>query len=82
MATDPLFQFQFDRLTLWRDGNKAVVSLCINGRWLRLVEADCRTLFFEEIESDSLRQVSRTNRDVTRRHRRNHERPVRLEAAE
>lgn len=82
MATDPLFQFHFDRLTLWRDGNKAVVSLCINGRWLRLVEADCREMFFEEIRCEALRLVSRSDRDMRRRRRRNHERPVRLEAAE
>lgn len=80
---DPLYQCRFDSLVLWRDGNRAVVSICIAGRWVRLMACDCRGNFYEEVSSDGLRQASRADRDKRRTMRRNDQRPLRtLEAAE
>lgn len=48
------------RLVLWRDGNLAVVSIKLGGYWLRVAEADCREMFFEDVTPDELAAVSRT----------------------
>jgi len=54
----PVIAFRLCELTLWRDGNLAVVTLNIQGKAIRILEADCRTMFYESVDADALRQLS------------------------
>jgi len=65
------FQFRCEAMTLWRDGNQAVVSAKIGGRWVRLVAADCRGIFNVEVPGPRLREVSRDDYMTARRRRHN-----------
>ena len=71
------FQLKLNALTLWRDGQKAVVSMTINGRSVRILEADCRTMFFETAGPELLKELSWEDYTARRRARRRQ-----LEAAE
>jgi hypothetical protein len=78
--TSGKIQLKCNELILWRDGHKAVVTLTINGRSVRILEADCREMFFETADADVLRESSRV--DYTARRRRRKGNVVTLEAAE
>lgn len=84
MTAPPKFQFKCNALTLWRDGHRAVVTLTINGRSVRILEADCRTMFFETADPELLKDLSREDFLALRRMRHNLNRPRgdELEAAE
>jgi hypothetical protein len=60
--TKERFALKFEALTLWRDGNLAVVSVSINGRWVRVLSADVRELFFEDCDAETLRALSLADR--------------------
>jgi hypothetical protein len=79
--TSAKIQFKCNELILWRDGHKAVVTLTINGRSVRILEADCREMFYETANADMLREASRQD-DLARRRRRKKGDVAMLEAAE
>ena len=76
-----MFQFRCEGVTLWRDGNLAVVSINVGGRWLRLVEADCRELFHEEASAATMRDLSREDFMGRRSRPTSNKRPPRRPAA-
>jgi len=43
----PGYQVELDGCCLWRDGARAVVSLKLNGRWVRVAEAPAHGIFNE-----------------------------------
>lgn len=75
MTKQSKFQFRCNELVLWRDGQKAVVTLTINGRSVRILEADCREIFFETAGADMLRELSRVDYLARRKGRSRHARP-------
>lgn len=77
MTSDPPFQLRkLEGLTLWRDGHMAVVTLTLGGRAVRILEADCREMFFEEIGAGVLRELSRDDFMARRANKRNDSRPI------
>lgn len=75
MTRQSKFQFRCNELILWRDGHTAVVTLTINGRSVRILEADCREMFFETASADMLRELSRVDYLARRKGRSRRARP-------
>ena len=51
----PLYRVSLEGAALWRDGRRAVVSLKVDGLWLRILEADAEGMFHVEQSADGLR---------------------------
>jgi hypothetical protein len=68
-GTGPVYQGHVGGLVLWRDGNKAVVSIKLYGQWIRAAEADCRGLFHETCDVADLLDMT-WQAELARRDRR------------
>lgn len=51
----PLYRVSLEGAVLWRDGRRAVVSLKLDGLWLRILEADTEGMFHVEQSAEALR---------------------------
>lgn len=89
MTTDDqtrFFNCKLDGLVLWRDGSKAVVSVHINNRWIRALEADVTGVFCESCDELAWRNLciaaGLAKRENTRNQRNRDKAKAKLEAAQ
>lgn len=58
-ARPAVYQAELGGVALWRDGTKAVVSLCLGGLWIRILEAEAATMFHEKRSPAELEAIAR-----------------------
>jgi hypothetical protein len=74
-APPPLYRVSLEGAALWRDGKMAVVSIKVDGVWLRILAADVAGMFHAEQSAHGLRGAVEAGLSAAGLHRSCHRTP-------